>query len=129
MRTIIVLLLLLAASSAAAEPIVIGPSVTMVPVFGAQAGWVTVPVTPPEWANRKYSGQLTITRTGTAAETRKICPLTTGYGCSLRDAVSCQIFIPSDEALATIGYSFEMVLAHELAHCAGWPPDHPGLTW
>jgi hypothetical protein len=131
MRTIIAAFaLLLAASPAAiAEPIIVSSRVWMVPVFGAQAGWVTIPITPLVWVNRKPPGAVVITRTASRSETLAICPLTSGYGCTTRTAAGCEIFIPRDEVLAEIGYPYAMVLEHELAHCAGWGPNHEGMTW
>jgi hypothetical protein len=41
------------------------------------------------------------------------------HGCALSYRDKCWI----------IRIDVERVRLHELAHCAGWPPDHPGGVW
>ena len=65
------------------------------------------------------------------------CPtLKNPVGCAkvAQDRSWCKIYIVSDEyinskgspAIRTLfGYSYQNVLRHEIAHCNGWPSDHP----
>jgi hypothetical protein len=51
------------------------------------------------------------------AITRGVTPSPNGYiGCSIRGATYCWVIRIDDER----------VRQHELAHCRGWPADHPG---
>ena len=38
----------------------------------------------------------------------------------------CAVTMASDEVIEAAGYTAEIVLRHEVAHCNGWPKDHAG---
>jgi hypothetical protein len=90
---------------------------------------------PPEY-DRPYTGKLTIERVADPAAVKLHCPeLRYPVGCAkvAYDLSSCVIFIVSDEFInrqpneirRLFAYSYENFLRHELAHCNGWPADHP----
>jgi hypothetical protein len=89
---------------------------------------------PPEEFDRPYQGLLTITR-GDAAVMEKNCPKTAfpiTLGCAKRYTMngqdySCYVHIAEDSILQPTGWSYEIVLRHELGHCLGWPANHPGM--
>lgn len=62
-----------------------------------------------------------------------LAPLVLAYGCAkLTPGVRCNIYIPKT-AVLNPGFPLppipvitpEMVLNHEMAHCLGWPANHP----
>jgi len=68
---------------------------------------------------------------------QKICqnnwaPLGLVYGCAWTWPKHCNVFIPESPVI-NVGFPLppipvvtpEMILEHELAHCAGWPRNHP----
>ena len=101
----------------------------------AQLNWSLVPILPPVEYDHPYSGQLTITRLKTEDEVRERCIGATfnfgrAVGCNLRYVNwRCDIFIASDEVLATVGLDYETTLRHEIGHCNGWPGDHRGARY
>ena len=65
-----------------------------------------------------------------------LCPnLKEPVGCAkhAKDLSWCKVYVVSDafinkhtaEQRKLFGYSYENFLRHELAHCNGWPGDHP----
>ena len=90
---------------------------------------------PPPQYDRPYTGTLTIERVADPAAVLVQCPeLKNPAGCAkvAKDLSWCKVYIVSDEYIKriprkeeTIGYSYENFLRHELAHCNGWPGDHP----
>ena len=92
---------------------------------------------PPPQYDRPYTGTLTIERVADSAALLVQCPeLKNHAGCAkvAKDLSSCKVYIVSDEYInrrdsaekrKLFGYSYENFLRHELAHCNGWPGDHP----
>lgn len=39
----------------------------------------------------------------------------------------CEIIIADDDIIANGPYSYELIMRHEMAHCLGWPPNHPNV--
>jgi hypothetical protein len=91
-------------------------------------------VIPPAEYDRPYTGQLTITR-GDAKTMKEVCPKTAfpiTLGCAHRytkggEDYSCHVYIAEDDILRPTGWSYNLVLRHELGHCLGWPGNHPGM--
>jgi hypothetical protein len=87
-------------------------------------------VLPPEEFDRPFEGRLVIERSASQAEIKARCapsvfPL--HLGCARRTAEGgCFILMADDETIAKLGYTVEIVLRHEEAHCRGWPAHHPG---
>jgi hypothetical protein len=85
-------------------------------------------VAPPAEFDRPFEGRLIKLRLDTVAEVRTACrtPLAMGLGCAPYIHPSlCVVVLASDEVIKAAGYSTEIVLRHEIAHCNGWPKDHP----
>jgi hypothetical protein len=83
---------------------------------------------PPEY-DREFKGELTIKR-GTQNDLRAACPNSFrpgnhAIGCAKRllDGQICIIYMLNDVGLQMIGWDYQIVLRHELGHCAGW--SHP----
>jgi hypothetical protein len=45
-------------------------------------------------------------------------------GCSFKQQVKCIILIAIDHDLELTGWDYDIVLQHELGHCAGWQHDY-----
>jgi hypothetical protein len=86
---------------------------------------------PPEY-DIPYSGRLTITRLASQDEVRAACPAAkwpanVALACNLRwGTTRCDVYIVADNVLNGYGIDYDSTLRHELAHCNGWPGDHPG---
>jgi hypothetical protein len=48
-------------------------------------------------------------------------------GCAKPQDAKCAIIMLDDTFIRSLGWTTGHVLRHEMAHCNGWPPDHPGL--
>jgi hypothetical protein len=97
--------------------------------------------TPSAKYDHPYTGELTIERIdsaeafGTPERCRTVEPLRLGCAMTAGDLSRCRVYIASDSHLKTLypsaevrklfGINYETVLRHELAHCNGWPSDHP----
>jgi hypothetical protein len=88
----------------------------------------TVRVLPPPEFDRPYTGKLTIERAETPEDVQRICNLKKpALACAFAyDGTRCRIVIVPDEFIRATGYTPEIVLRHERAHCLNWPADHPG---
>jgi hypothetical protein len=47
-------------------------------------------------------------------------------GCAHLAAQECKIVLAADSVIIAAGHPPELVKRHEIAHCNGWPADHPG---
>jgi hypothetical protein len=78
---------------------------------------------PPAQYNHPFNGQV-VERVPPKAEVRSLCMSMgadlSGVACSLHGNGTCYIVLPSD-GLAPVS-TFRQ---HEIAHCNGWPADHP----
>jgi hypothetical protein len=76
-----------------------------------------------------YTGDLTIIKTS-MQHVKEICPVfqpgIPPLACATHDPGWCRITIARDEDIKAVGWDPNRVLRHELAHCNGWPGDHPG---
>jgi hypothetical protein len=121
-----VALILLPLSAAAQKPIV-----------GTQ--WNAAGLPPVEY-DKPFFGKYTEVRVG-AAVMAKVCPKTpfpVTLGCAvsnlMRDseeritvpASECVVYIADDDILEKAGWSYDILMRHERAHCLGWPASHPG---
>lgn len=86
------------------------------------------PLEPPARYAGPYDGKVTIIQVkkdNVAAECEAI------YGQHVRpDAAGCQFFDDAGDcviylAMYTTRGPLEAIVEHELAHCKGWPGDHP----
>jgi len=85
-------------------------------------------LTPPEF-EREYEGELVIARVsprGLAAACPSAKPGHVVLGCARPGRGRCEVTIVNDDVLRSLGWTYEVVLAHEVAHCLGWAADHPG---
>lgn len=86
----------------------------------------------PPFQYEFYEGGLVVVER-TAAIIQDICKLmytqAVPFGqhllaCSVRGFNSCAIFLPKVD-LNTSQITHDLLLKHELGHCAGWPANHP----
>lgn len=84
---------------------------------------------PPAEYDRYYTGQLTIVTSPSIEDLWIHCPgvSSRAIGCALPGDAKCKIVILDDKLIRAIGSTTGHVLRHEMAHCNGWPSDHPGL--
>src|SRR6516164_5367440 len=61
------------------------------------------------------------------AEVNKRCQGVTKNYYGTTPLTGCQYFI--DGKCWVIRVDSDLVLEHEIAHCNGWPKDHPGGVW
>jgi hypothetical protein len=82
---------------------------------------------PPEF-DRPYTGKLTVLKEDNFVFIRHVCAdVPNAIACSFRtyDSVSGETL----SCLIMLGpgtWEDERAMRHEIAHCNGWPGDHPG---
>jgi hypothetical protein len=88
---------------------------------------------PPLLHDHPFEGRLFITRAKSQEQVRELCGPNVKFpdyalGCALRDAVNntCFMVLATAEIIIAAGGVPEYVRRHEIGHCNGWPPDHPG---
>jgi hypothetical protein len=78
---------------------------------------------PPAQYNHPYNGQV-VERAVPVAEVRTLCISMgadlLGVACSWQSNGTCYIVVPNDEYAPVATFR-----RHEIAHCNGWPPNHP----
>ena len=89
-------------------------------------------VPPPEY-DRPFAANVIVITARDQKHVRELCPqaVFTGaaLGCaSLTPSWDCKIVVAADDVIKAAGYPPELVRRHEIAHCNGWPADHPGAT-
>ena len=99
---------------------------------------VTLPIAPlshialpPAEYDRAYAGKLTVLKEDNYVFIRHVCADTPNpIACSFRtydsasgETISCLIMLGPDT------WSDERAMRHEMAHCNGWPGDHPGAWY
>jgi hypothetical protein len=117
--------------AATTEPVIpIPPHLRLVP----EPIPVTMPVAPlnvmmpPPEFDHEYKGKLNVLREPNYAFIKYVCSdVANPIACSFRtydsvsgETISCLIMLGPNE------WEDERVLRHEMAHCLGWPGDHPG---
>ena len=80
-----------------------------------------IPLPPPQYA-RLYTGLLSVVKMDDYSVLRSLCNSATAVACSVRSSTSCLVM------LGPIVHDSEAALAHEEAHCQGWPAGHPGAV-
>ncbi len=84
---------------------------------------------PPAQYNHPYDGRV-VERVMPVAEVRILCMSRGadpgGVACSWLDHGTCYIFLPNNEFLPTDEQApVSTYRRHEIAHCNGWPANHP----
>ncbi len=78
---------------------------------------------PPEQYNHPYNGHV-VERAVPVAEARTLCMSMgadlLGVACSWQSNGTCNIILPNDEYAPVATFR-----RHEIAHCNGWPANHP----
>jgi hypothetical protein len=78
---------------------------------------------PPAQYNHPYNGQV-VEHVMPVAEVRTLCISmgadVLGVACSWQSDNTCYIVLPNDEQAPVSTYR-----RHEIAHCNGWPANHP----
>jgi hypothetical protein len=87
-------------------------------------------IPPPAIYDYAYKGKLAV-RQGTMAQVEHYCHTMHGIvsrhqalGCSKVDTHSCFVMIPRIGGRVTASIQSQ-IRRHELAHCNGWPANHP----
>jgi hypothetical protein len=94
---------------------------------------------PPIEYDKPFTGKYTEIRVG-ATVMGYVCPKTpfpVTLGCAVSNikregegivtpATECVVYIADDDILARAGWSYDILMRHERAHCHGWPQSHPG---
>jgi hypothetical protein len=85
---------------------------------------------PPAVYQHRYRGALTVQH-GSLAEVEHFCHTMHGIvsqyralGCAVVDTHSCFVLIPKIGGPVTARIQAQ-IRRHEMAHCNGWPADHP----
>jgi hypothetical protein len=91
-------------------------------------------ILPPAEYDKPYAGQLELVVVDSQDDVRARCESTRGLpiaiACSMHTSDHCRIIIANERVIASIGHAYSVVMRHELAHCNGWPGNHPGaLPW
>jgi hypothetical protein len=85
-------------------------------------------ILPPEQYDHPYTGEIFLTRKDSTDDVRRLCKLPTSMGAGL--LVPLQQLVLDHHSLPMMleaaGFTQEVVMRHETAHCNGWPKDHPG---
>jgi len=82
---------------------------------------------PPAEYDRPYTGKLTV-EVVTLAQLLATCStaLASSLGCAFPGPNRCRIILLDEAHIQAVGWTVELMLRHERAHCNGWPGDHPG---
>lgn len=82
---------------------------------------------PPVVYDQPFKGKLT-TETVTPEQLRARCFNATlrSLGCAFPGSSSCHIIMVDEARINAAGWTVELMLRHERAHCNGWTQDHPG---
>jgi hypothetical protein len=94
---------------------------------------------PPVEYDKPFAGKYSEIRVG-ATVMGYVCPKTpwpVTLGCAVHDtqrdseritvpATECIVYIANDDILEKAGWSYDILMRHERAHCHGWPQSHPG---
>jgi hypothetical protein len=99
-----------------------------------KAGWFDphgLTLDPPAQYDHPYKGDLTIIRTAMQHVQEMCPPFQPGVppvACATNDIPHtwCRIVLAHDDELKAIDWDPQQILRHEMAHCNGWPADHPG---
>jgi hypothetical protein len=88
------------------------------------------PILPPEEFDRPYGGELVIVRVDSPDLLIPYCRNPSGkvLGCAEYKHLDkkCIIYLIPDGFYTSVGYDPNDVFRHEVAHCNGWPSNHPG---
>lgn len=82
---------------------------------------------PPVEFDKPYTGKLTI-EVVSLAQLVATCSSASwaSLGCAFPGKDKCHIKLLDEAAIRAAGWTVELMLRHERAHCNGWPGDHPG---
>lgn len=82
---------------------------------------------PPVVYDQPYKGRLT-TEIVTPEQLRTRCYNATlrSLGCAFPGSNNCHIIMLDEARINAAGWTVELMLRHERAHCNGWTQDHPG---
>ncbi len=85
------------------------------------------PLDPPARFDHEFSGNLTIYRVNRAnvqaecSDGGRLAVRKDVAGCAISEGNDCTIYL----AMKTRRAPIEAILRHEIAHCNGWPANHP----
>jgi hypothetical protein len=82
---------------------------------------------PPKKYDYPYKGKLTIEEV-TQEQLVAQCMAANMFslGCAFPRGDNCRIILRDEKTIEAGGWTKELLIRHETAHCNGWPGDHPG---
>jgi hypothetical protein len=82
---------------------------------------------PPVEYDKPYPSKITV-ETVTNAQLRAQCANATqsSLGCAFPGPDRCRILLVDEASIKAVGWTLELILRHERAHCNGWPQSHVG---
>jgi hypothetical protein len=89
-------------------------------------------IMPPAEYDHPYKGKLLRYTAEDQAEIRSRCPrgsfhlIGVALACTYVWPGFCIVAMVPDDRIRKAGFTPEIVLRHEIAHCNGWPGDHRG---
>jgi hypothetical protein len=91
-------------------------------------------IEPPAEYDHPYKGELLLWPVKSQADVRAFCPeskFAAGFAlaCARVRTGRCTVAIAPDDELRKFGFTHEIVWRHEIAHCNGWPGDHPNVRY
>jgi hypothetical protein len=89
----------------------------------------TAELEPPEQYNHPYDGPV-VERVMSEADVKPLCTSMgaspSGVACSWQSGGTCYIVLPNDYVLPNDQVApVSIFRRHEIAHCNGWPANHP----
>jgi hypothetical protein len=89
---------------------------------------IASPLAPPPEYDHGFVGVVTVTRVSDRGKMEEICRKPRAIGCASHyTAGGCHIYVLDDETLSrlVVPIPYLLIYRHEIAHCNGWPADHP----
>ena len=99
-----------------------------------RAGYIdqsSIVLAPPAEYDRPFRGDLIVIRIS-MQHIKEMCPPfqpgVPPVACATHDnpATWCRVVLAHDDEFQAVGWRSDPILRHEIAHCNGWPADHPG---
>jgi hypothetical protein len=116
--------------------------VALIRAASPQSTWTTIPLPsfwdrvppiydrrpPPGRYDHPFNGKLLLQHADDLAQLRGVCNNDThALGCAFPrpEERSCWILLAPKDDIAKAQFPLEQLIRHEIAHCNGWPVDHP----
>jgi hypothetical protein len=88
-------------------------------------------IPPPEF-DHPFAGTVIVIPARDQNHVLELCPgskFVAGFpALACAHLTPCKIVLAADDVIKEAGHLPDLVRRHEIAHCNGWPADHPGAT-